>query len=81
MLIIGSQLTAISLFTRHWFNEIPLWVFASIYAILGLIVIFTGRGGFEKTENILAVLKTAAILMFIIIAVLALCENSAWKNA
>ncbi|AMR08991.1 amino acid permease [Bacillus sp. FSL W8-0445] len=73
MLIIGSQLTAISLFTRHWFNEIPLWVFASIYAILGLIVIFTGRSSFEKTENILAVLKTAAILMFIIIAVLALC--------
>ncbi len=73
MLIIGSQLTAISLFTRHWFEQIPLWVFASIYAVLGLIVIFTGRSSFEKTENLLAVLKTAAILMFIIIAVLALC--------
>ncbi|ASB91157.1 amino acid permease [Bacillus sonorensis] len=73
MLIIGSQLTAISLFTRHWFQQIPLWVFASIYAILGLIIIFTGRGSFEKTENMLAVLKTAAILMFVIIAILALC--------
>ncbi|NPC91465.1 amino acid permease [Bacillus sp. WMMC1349] len=72
MLIIGSQLTAISLFTRHWFTEIPLWVFASIYAILGLIIIFTGRSSFEKTENILAVLKTSAIFMFIIIAILAI---------
>ncbi|MGR3205205.1 amino acid permease [Bacillus glycinifermentans] len=73
MLIIGSQLTAISLFTRHWFEQIPMWVFASIYAILGLIIIFTGRSSFEKTEHMLAVLKTAAIVMFIIIAVLALC--------
>ncbi|MFP9052242.1 hypothetical protein ACLI10_17245, partial [Enterococcus faecalis] len=40
MLITGSQLTAISLFTKHWFPQVPLWVFASIYAVLGLLIIF-----------------------------------------
>lgn len=73
MLITGSQLTAISLFTKHWFPNVPLWVFASIYAVLGLLVIFTGLSTFEKTENILAIVKTAAIFMFIVIAILALC--------
>lgn len=38
----------------------PLWVFASIYAVLGLLIIFTGLSVFEKTENVLAVIKTAA---------------------
>ncbi|MFB0636984.1 amino acid permease [Bacillus rugosus] len=73
MLITGSQLTAISLFTKHWFPQVPLWVFASIYAVLGLLIIFTGLSVFEKTENVLAVIKTAAIFMFIVIAILALC--------
>lgn len=73
MLITGSQLTAISLFTKHWFPNVPLWIFASIYAVLGLLIIFTGLSVFQKTENVLAVVKTAAIFMFIVIAILALC--------
>ncbi|KIL29432.1 hypothetical protein B4067_0422 [Bacillus subtilis subsp. subtilis] len=47
MLITRSQLTAISLFTKHWFPQVPLWVFASIYAVLGLLIIFTGLSVFE----------------------------------
>ncbi|RBW69250.1 amino acid permease [Bacillus taeanensis] len=72
MLIMGSQLTALALFSRFWFPNVPVWILASIYGFLGLIVIFLGAHGFEKTENILAVIKTAAILMFIVLAVLAL---------
>ncbi|WP_088101982.1 amino acid permease [Halalkalibacter urbisdiaboli] len=72
MLIIGSQMTALSIFTKFWFPAIPLWIFASIYAILGLLVILAGPKGFDRIENLLAVLKIAAILMFIILAALAL---------
>ncbi|OLO39138.1 transporter [Alkalihalophilus pseudofirmus] len=72
MLIIGSQMTALSIFSRFWFPNIPLWVFASIYAVLGLLVILMGPAGFDRVENLLAVLKIAAILMFIILAILAL---------
>ncbi len=72
MLIIGSQLTAISIFTQFWFPNIQIWVFASIYAGLALLVILIGPKGFDRVENLLAVLKAAAILMFIILAILAL---------
>ncbi len=69
ILITGSQLTALSLLTRFWFPSIPLWIFASIYAILGVLVVVIGTKGFEKIENIFAVIKVAAIFMFIILAI------------
>lgn len=68
MLIMGSQLSALSLFTKFWFPNIPLWVFASVYAVLGIIVVLSGTKGFERMENIFAIVKIAAILMFIILA-------------
>ncbi|KSU84334.1 MULTISPECIES: amino acid permease [Fictibacillus] len=68
ILVMGSQLTALSILSRFWFEQVPLWVFASGYAILAIIVVLTGTNGFDKVENILAVVKVAAILMFIIIA-------------
>src|SRR5690606_37037967 len=71
MLIMGSQLTALSIFTKFWFPDIPLWVFASVYGVLGLGVLLVGTNGINKLENVFAVIKIAAILMFIVIAVLA----------
>ncbi|WP_272480036.1 amino acid permease [Aquibacillus koreensis] len=68
LLIMGSQLTALGIFSRFWFPNTPLWIFASIYGVLGIIVILTGLSGFERFENISAVIKVAAILMFIIVA-------------
>jgi len=68
MLIMGSQLTALGIFTKLWFPMLPLWVAASIYAALGLAVILMGMKGFEKFQNIFGALKAAAVVMFIIIA-------------
>ena len=72
ILIIGSQLTAISLLTKFWFPNIKLWILAVIYAVLGLIVLFIGAKAFGKLESVFAVMKIAAIFMFIVIAILAL---------
>lgn len=72
ILIMGSQLTALSILTRFWFPHVPLWVFAAGYAILSIIVVLTGNKGFDKVENLFAVIKTAAIIMFIILAAAAL---------
>ena len=69
ILIIGSQLTALSIFTKFWFPNVPLWIFASIYGALGIIVVLLGSSGFEKAQNIFAIIKIAAILMFIILAI------------
>ncbi len=73
MLIMGSQLTALSLFSRFWFPEFPLWIFAAIYGALGLIVIIIGAKLFEPMENVSAIVKVSAILMFVIIVILGLC--------
>lgn len=72
LLIMGSQMAALSLFTRLWFPNVPLWIFASIYALLGIGIIAIGTKGFERMEHIFAVIKLAAIVIFVIIAVLAL---------
>ena len=72
ILIIGSQLTAISILSRFWFPDVKLWIFATIYAVCGLIVLFIGAKAFGKLESVYAVMKIAAIFMFIVIAILAL---------
>ncbi|MBL5831153.1 amino acid permease [Heyndrickxia sporothermodurans] len=72
MLITGSQLTALSILTRFWFPDTPLWLFATGYAILGIVVVVIGTKGFERVQNVFAVIKVAAIFMFIILAITAL---------
>lgn len=68
ILIMGSQLTALSILSRFWFPRVPLWLFAAGYAVAAIVVVLFGTKGFDKVENILAVTKTAAIFMFIILA-------------
>jgi len=70
MLVLGSTLTALGLFTKFWFKEVPLWIFAGGYALLGIGVVLLGRKGFEKVENVLAVLKMTALLAFIVLGFL-----------
>jgi L-asparagine transporter-like permease len=72
ILIMGSQLTALSILSKFWFHQVPLWVFAAGYAIVSIAVVLLGTKGFDKVEGILAMIKTAAIVMFIILAAAAL---------
>ncbi|MFC0271387.1 amino acid permease [Metabacillus herbersteinensis] len=72
ILIMGSQLTALSILSRFWFQNVPLWLFAAGYAIVSILVVLTGTNGFDKIEDILAVIKFAAIVMFIILAIAAI---------
>ncbi|TJY38901.1 amino acid permease [Cohnella pontilimi] len=67
-LITGSQMTALSLFSRFWFPNIPLWVFAAGYSALALVVILSGTKGFERVEHVFAALKLCAILLFLVLA-------------
>ena len=53
----GSQLMALGIFTKFWFPVSPLWIVASIYAAIGLVVILTGMKGFENFQNIFGALK------------------------
>ena len=69
MLITGSQLTALSILSRFWFPNIPLWIFASGYALLGVLIVIIGTKGFERAQNVFAIIKIAAIFMFIVLAI------------
>ncbi|MGM7700445.1 amino acid permease [Pseudalkalibacillus sp. Hm43] len=71
-LIMGSQLTALAIFTQFWFPGMPLWLLATIYAVIGLAIILMGVDDFERVENLFGIIKVAAIVMFIIIGLLAL---------
>lgn len=76
LLIMGSQLMALGIFTKFWFPALPLWIAASIYAAIGLVVILTGMKGFENFQNIFGALKAAAIIMFIIVAVVIIMRGT-----
>ncbi|MCU9613598.1 amino acid permease [Caldibacillus lycopersici] len=72
MLIMGSQMTGISIFTRFWFENIPIWIFASVYTVLAIGIVLVGIKWFERIGNVFAFAKLSAIIMFIILALLAL---------
>lgn len=54
ILIMCGQLTSLSILSRFWFPNVPLWLFATGYAILTIIVVLTGNEGFDKVENLLS---------------------------
>ncbi|GAE04929.1 amino acid permease [Paenibacillus sp. JCM 10914] len=61
-------MTALAIFTRFWFPGVPMWLCALGYAVLGLGVIWIGNKAFDRLETLLACIKVAAIIMFLIIA-------------
>jgi L-asparagine transporter-like permease len=40
--------------SKFWFPAIPLWMFASGFAVCGLLVLFIGTKAFGKLESIFA---------------------------
>ncbi|ACP15414.1 amino acid permease family protein [Bacillus anthracis str. Vollum] len=70
LLIMGSQLSALGIFSRYWFPKIPLWIFATIYGVAAILIIFIGVKIFERLEKWMAIIKIAAIMGFIVIAIL-----------
>lgn len=75
LLIMGSQLMALGIFTRFWFPSIPLWMTASGFGALGLLIILTGMKGFEKFQNVFGAMKAAAVVMFIVVAAILMIKG------
>ncbi|OCT13909.1 hypothetical protein A8709_19005 [Paenibacillus pectinilyticus] len=76
MLILGSSLTAIGIFTQFWFPSLPLWLLTAIYSLLALLVVILGSKGINQTENICAIVKIAAVFLFIAIAGIAFIKGT-----
>lgn len=70
VLIMSSEIAALSIFTRFWFPAAPLWILAVVYAALGLAINLLGVKDFGKIESLFGVLKTSSLVIFILFGVL-----------
>ncbi|WP_217587309.1 amino acid permease [Lentibacillus saliphilus] len=66
ILIMSSEIIALSTFTQFWFETIPLWVFSIIYALLGIGINVLGVKDFGKIESLFAVVKLSTLVAFIV---------------
>ncbi|MCB2294219.1 amino acid permease [Clostridium algoriphilum] len=70
VLIMSSEVTALSVFSRYWFPQIPLWTFSVIYSCLGLGINLLGVKDFGEIESFFAIVKINALALFIIFGIL-----------
>ena len=73
VLIMSSEVTALSIFTQYWFHQVPLWIFAIIYSVLALGINLLGMSNFGKIETVFAIIKMSTLVAFILFGVLLLC--------
>lgn len=66
VLIMSSEVTALSTFSRYWFHHVPLWIFAAIYSCLGLGINLLGVKDFGKIESLFAIVKSSTLVIFIL---------------
>jgi L-asparagine transporter-like permease len=81
VLIMSSEVTALSVFSRYWFPQIQLWVFSVIYSCLGLGINLLGVKDFGKIESFFAIVKIAALVSFIIFGLLFILGYASPTNA
>ncbi len=66
ILIMSSEVAALSIFTRFWFSQIPLYIFAAFYSILALGINLLGGKDFGRVESLFGLIKTSSLLIFIL---------------
>lgn len=70
LLIMSSEITALSTFSKFWFNNIPIWIFSIIYSLLGLGIILLGVKNFGRIESFFAIVKLSTLIIFVIVGAL-----------
>lgn len=70
VLIMSSEIVALSTFTEYWFPNVPLGVFAIAYAALGFVINFLGVRNFSQVESTFAIVKLAILVGFIVFGAL-----------
>ena len=70
VLIMSSEVTALSVFSRYWFPQVPLWTFSVIYSSLGLGINLLGVKDFGEIESFFAIVKITTLVLFISFGVL-----------
>ncbi|GER67347.1 transporter [Weizmannia acidilactici] len=70
ILIMSSEIVALSTFTQFWFPHTPLWIFTIVFALLGFGINLMGMQNFGKIESLFAMIKLSTLVVFIVFGVL-----------
>ena len=62
-----AESIAMSIYTRQWFPAIPLWMLALFFGFLATGINFYGIKVVNRSERILTILKTGALLAFTLV--------------
>jgi len=68
ILVISSEAVASAIFVRLWLPTMPLWLMSSAFAALVLLINAFGAKDFSVVESFMSVIKTAALIGFILVA-------------
>lgn len=66
---IGGEVTAAAIYTRFWFPRVPLWIWIVVYSAALIFINLTSVKNFGEFEYWFAMIKVAAIVVFIILGV------------
>jgi len=69
---IGGEATAVAIYCRWWFPQVPPWVWIVLFSLLLVSVNASGVGNFGEFEYWFAMVKVVAILAFIAFGVIVL---------
>lgn len=69
VLIMSTEVTALSIFSQFWFPTVPLWIFAVIYSILALAINLLGVQDFGRIESLFGLLKISSLVIFILFGI------------
>ncbi|MGB9680350.1 MAG: amino acid permease [Thermoanaerobacteraceae bacterium] len=68
--IMSSEVTASAIFTKFWFEDIPLWIFALLYSGLVITINIMGTKNFGKIESLFSIIKITALSLIVLIGIL-----------
>ncbi len=69
---LGSEFTASGIIMQQWFPNTPVWIWSAAFIVLIFLLNAVSVKVFAETESWLALIKVAAIIVFIILGALAM---------
>lgn len=67
VIAIGTEVTAVGMYMKYWFPQVPGLVWILLFSIALIIVNGTSVGNFGKFEFVFASIKVVAIVVFILV--------------
>jgi AAT family amino acid transporter len=69
VIAIGGEVTAAAIYTRFWIPRAPLWIWIVLYSAALILVNLTSVKSFGEFEYWFAMIKVAAIVLFIVLGI------------